>query len=165
MALGYSPDHRTLAVVSIGSNSVTFHRYRDECPVKHCDLCRPLARMKAVSSRPDGPGGLGHRARRELHIRTRRQVAHGEDPHHYAQRSGACRSSRPTASTATSARPSTRRRDVVSVADHKIIAKVKQESPFLPEHCRDGRTATQVWFTLKRHRQDTGVSTLARRST
>jgi YVTN family beta-propeller protein len=37
--------------------------------------------------------------------------------------------------------------DVVSVADHKIIAKVKQESPFCPNIAAspDG----QVWFTLK----------------
>jgi YVTN family beta-propeller protein len=41
--------------------------------------------------------------------------------------------------------------DVVSVADHKIVAKVKQESPFCPNIAAtpDG---TQVWFTLK----DTG---------
>jgi YVTN family beta-propeller protein len=40
---------------------------------------------------------------------------------------------------------------VVSVADHKIVAKVKQESPFCPNIAAtpDGR---QVWFTLK----DTG---------
>jgi YVTN family beta-propeller protein len=38
--------------------------------------------------------------------------------------------------------------DVVSVADHKIIAKVKQESPFCPNIAAtpDGQ---QVWFTLK----------------
>jgi YVTN family beta-propeller protein len=41
--------------------------------------------------------------------------------------------------------------DVVSVADHKIVAKVKQESPFCPNIAAtpDGK---QVWFTLK----DTG---------
>jgi YVTN family beta-propeller protein len=41
--------------------------------------------------------------------------------------------------------------DVVTVADHKIIAKVKQESPFCPNIAAtpDGQ---QVWFTLK----DTG---------
>jgi YVTN family beta-propeller protein len=38
--------------------------------------------------------------------------------------------------------------DVVSVADHKIIARVKQESPFCPNIAAtpDGQ---QVWFTLK----------------
>ena len=38
--------------------------------------------------------------------------------------------------------------DVVSVADHKIVAKVKQESPFCPNIAAtpDGQ---QVWFTLK----------------
>ena len=41
--------------------------------------------------------------------------------------------------------------DVVTVADHKIVAKVKQESPFCPNIAAtpDGN---QVWFTLK----DTG---------
>src|SRR5262249_61581704 len=38
--------------------------------------------------------------------------------------------------------------DVVSVADHRIIAKVKQNSPFCPNIAAspDGQ---QVWFTLK----------------
>jgi YVTN family beta-propeller protein len=38
--------------------------------------------------------------------------------------------------------------DVVTVADHKIVAKVKQESPFCPNIAAspDGK---QVWFTLK----------------
>ena len=41
--------------------------------------------------------------------------------------------------------------DVVTVADHQIVARVKQDSPFCPNIAAtpDG---TQVWFTLK----DTG---------
>jgi len=41
--------------------------------------------------------------------------------------------------------------DVVSVADHKIVAKVKQESPFCPNIAVTPE-GDQVWFTLK----DTG---------
>src|SRR3546814_9637959 len=38
--------------------------------------------------------------------------------------------------------------DVISVADHQIVARVKQESPFCPNIAAtpDG---SQVWFTLK----------------
>ena len=40
--MGFSPDHKTLAVVSIGSNSVTFIDTGDQCREAH-DLCRTLA--------------------------------------------------------------------------------------------------------------------------
>lgn len=59
-----------------------------------------------------------------------------------------CRSSRPTANTPTFARPSISGTDVDSVADHEIIANVKQESPFCPKIAAtpDG---SQTWFTLR----------------
>ncbi len=53
--------------------------------------------------------------------------------------------------TAISARPFTPETVVVTVADHKIVGHVKQDSPFCPNIAAtaDGK---QVWFTLK----DTG---------
>src|SRR5216683_499675 len=103
--LGYSPDHRTLAVVSIGSNSVTFIDTATNA-VKHMTYVGRSPHEAFFS--PDGKYGY----------------------------------------ICSSFNPET---DVVSVADHKIIAKVKQDSPFCPNIAAtpDGN---QVWFTLK----DTG---------
>ena len=100
--LGYSPDHRTLAVVSIGSNSVTFIDTATNA-VKHVTYVGRSPHEAFFS--PDGKYGY----------------------------------------ICSSFNPET---DVVSVADHKIIAKVKQESPFCPNIAAtpDG---SQVWFTLK----------------
>src|SRR3546814_16723321 len=38
--------------------------------------------------------------------------------------------------------------DVISVADHQIVARVKQESPFCPNIAATP-AGSQVWFTLK----------------
>src|SRR5262249_54851779 len=38
--------------------------------------------------------------------------------------------------------------DVVTVADHKIVAQVKQESPFCP-NIAASPDGSQIWFTLK----------------
>src|SRR6201987_655200 len=103
--LGYSPDHRTLAVVSIGSNSVTFVDTATNA-VKHITYVGRSPHEAFFT--PDGKYGY----------------------------------------VCSSFNPET---DVVSVAKRKIIAKVKQESPFCPNIAvtPDGN---QVWFTLK----DTG---------
>jgi YVTN family beta-propeller protein len=100
--MGYSPDHRTLAVVSIGSNSVSFIDTATNS-VKHVTYLGRSPHEAFFS--PDGKYGY----------------------------------------ICSSFNPET---DVVTVADHKIIAKVKQESPFCPNIAAspDGQ---QVWFTLK----------------
>src|SRR5262249_34743917 len=143
----YSPDHRTLAVASIGSNSVTFIDTATNA-VKHVTYVgrspheaffTPDGREVWVTVRgenyvsvidgktftektrittPDGPG---------------MQIFSPDGKYGYI-----CSSFNPET-------------DVVSVADHKIIAQVKQDSPFCPNIAAtpDGE---QVWFTLK----DTG---------
>jgi YVTN family beta-propeller protein len=142
--LGYSPDHRTLAVVSIGSNSVTFidtasnavrHvTYVGRSP--HEAFFTPDGREVWVTVRGENyvsvidgktftektriitPGGPGM------------QIFSPDGKYGYI-----CSSFNPEM-------------DVVTVDNHKIIAKVKQESPFCPNIAAtpDGR---QVWFTLK----------------
>jgi YVTN family beta-propeller protein len=145
--LGYSPDHRTLAVVSIGSNSVTF-----------IDTATNAVKQVTYVGRspheafftPDG---------REVWVTVR-----GEnyisvlDAKTFAEKTRIITPSGPGMQIfspdgkygyiCSSFNPET---DVVSVANHKIIAKVKQESPFCPNIAAtpDGN---QVWFTLK----DTG---------
>jgi YVTN family beta-propeller protein len=142
--LGYSPDHRTLAVVSIGSNSVTFIDTATNA-VKHVTYVGRSPHEAFFT--PDG---------REVWVTVR-----GEnyisvlDAKTFAEKTRIITPSGPGMQIfspdgkygyiCSSFNPET---DVVSVADHKIIAKVKQESPFCPNIAAtpDGN---QVWFTLK----------------
>lgn len=142
--MGFSPDHRTLAVVSIGSNSVSFIDTATNA-VKHVTyvgrspheafytpdgkevwvtvrgenyisvIDAKSLKEKARITTPNGPG---------------MQIFSPDGKYGYI-----CSSFNPET-------------DVVSVAEHKIIAKVKQESPFCPNIAAtpDGN---QVWFTLK----------------
>ncbi len=145
--MGYSPDHRTLAVVSIGSNSVTFIDTATNA-VKHVTYVGRSPHEPFFT--PDG---------REVWVTVR-----GEnyisvlDAKTFTEKTRIITPSGPGMQIfspdgkygyiCSSFNPET---DVVSVADHKIIAKVKQESPFCPNIAAtpDGN---QVWFTLK----DTG---------
>src|SRR5580692_9225430 len=145
--MGYSPDHKTLSVVSIGSNSVTFIDTATNA-VKHVTYVGRSPHEAFFT--PDG---------REVWVTVR-----GEnyisvlDAKTFAEKTRIITPSGPGMQifspdgkygyVCSSFNPET---DVVSVADHKIIAKVKQESPFCPNIAAtpDGN---QVWFTLK----DTG---------
>jgi YVTN family beta-propeller protein len=142
--MGYSPDYRTLAVVSIGSNSVTFIDTATNS-VKHVTYVGRSPHEAFFT--PDG---------REVWITVR-----GEnyvavlDAKTYAEKTRIVTPNGPGMQIfspdgkygyiCSSFNPET---DVVTVADHKIIAKVVQESPFCPNIAAtpDGQ---QVWFTLK----------------
>jgi YVTN family beta-propeller protein len=142
--MGYSPDHRTLAVVSIGSNSVTFIDTATNA-VKHVTYVGRSPHEAFFT--PDG---------REVWVTVR-----GEnyisvlDAKTFMQKTRIITPSGPGMQIfspdgkygyiCSSFNPET---DVVSVANHKIVAKVKQESPFCPNIAAtpDGN---QVWFTLK----------------
>jgi YVTN family beta-propeller protein len=142
--LGYSPDHRTLAVVSIGSNSVTFVDTATNA-VKHVTYVGRSPHEAFFT--PDG---------REVWVTVR-----GEnyisviDSKTFTEKTRITTPSGPGMQIfspdgkygyiCSSFNPET---DVVTVADHKIVAKVKQESPFCPNIAAtpDG---SQVWFTLK----------------
>jgi YVTN family beta-propeller protein len=142
--MGFSPDHHTLAVVSIGSNSVTFIDTATNA-VKHVTYVGRSPHEAFFT--PDG---------REVWVTVR-----GEnyisviDSKTFMEKTRIITPSGPGMQIfspdgkygyiCSSFNPET---DVVSVADHKIIAKVKQESPFCPNIAAspDGK---QVWFTLK----------------
>jgi YVTN family beta-propeller protein len=145
--MGYSPDHHTLAVVSIGSNSVTFIDTATNA-VKHTTYLGRSPHEAFYT--PDG---------KELWVTVR-----GEN---YVSVIDA-QSFQETTRIVTPAGPGMQifspdgkygyicssfnpEIDVVTVADHKIVATVKQDSPFCPNIAAtpDGK---QVWFTLK----DTG---------
>ena len=142
--MGFSPDHHTLAVVSVGSNAVTFIDTETNT-IKHTTyvgrspheafftpdgkevwvtirgenyvdvLDGKTFEEKARITVPNGPG---------------MQIFSPDGKYGYV-----CSSFNPET-------------DVITVADHKIVGRVKQASPFCPNIAAsaDGK---QVWFTLK----------------
>jgi YVTN family beta-propeller protein len=142
--MGYSPDHHTLAVVSIGSNSVTFIDTTTNV-VKHTTYVGRSPHEAFFT--PDG---------KEVWVTVR-----GEnyiavlDGHTYVEKSRIVVPNGPGMQIfspdgkygyiCSSFNPET---DVISVATHEIVGRVKQDSPFCPDIAAtpDGK---QVWLTLK----------------
>ncbi len=142
--MGYSPDHRTLAVVSIGSNSVSFIDTATNS-VKHVTYLGRSPHEAFFT--PDG---------QEVWVTVRGEnYVSVLDAKSFAEKTRITTPNGPGMQIfspdgkygyiCSSFNPET---DVVTVADHEIIAKVKQESPFCPNIAAtpDGQ---QVWFTLK----------------
>ncbi|MCC8978728.1 YncE family protein [Bradyrhizobium acaciae] len=145
--MGFSPDHHTLAIVSIGSNSVTFidtatntvkhTTYVGRSP--HEAFFTPDGKEVWVTVRGENyisvidASSFKETMRIEVPPGPGMQIFSPDGKYGYI-----CSSFNPEI-------------DVVSVADHQIVGKVKQESPFCPNIAAtpDGE---QVWFTLK----DTG---------
>jgi len=142
--MGFSPDHHTLAVVSIGSNSVTFIDTTTNA-VKHITYVgrspheaffTPDGKEVWVTVRGENyisvidAATFKETSRIEVPPGPGMQIFSPDGKYGYI-----CSSFNPEI-------------DVVEVADHKIVAKVKQESPFCPNIAAtpDGE---QVWFTLK----------------
>jgi YVTN family beta-propeller protein len=142
--MGFSPDHRSLAIVSIGSNSVTFIDTATNA-VKHTTYVGRSPHEAFYT--PDG---------KEVWVTVR-----GEnyiavlDASTFAEKTRVTTPSGPGMQIfspdgqygyiCSSFNPET---DVVSVATHQIVGRVKQDSPFCPDLAAtpDGK---QVWLTLK----------------
>jgi len=142
--LGFSSDHRTLAIVSIGSNSVTFIDTATNA-VKHVTYVGRSPHEAFFT--PDG-SEVWVAVRGEDYIavldgstfeeKTRIKVPNGPGMQIFSPdgRYGyVCSSFTPETV-------------VISVADHRIVGRVKQESPFCP-NIAASPDGTQVWFTLK----------------
>lgn len=142
--MGFSPDRKTLDVVSIGSNSVTFidtatnaikHvAYVGRSP--HEAFFTPNGSEVWVSVR--GEDYIAVLDGKTYAEKDRIKVPNGPGMVIFAPDGK-------LAYVASSFSPET---VVVSVADHKIVGRVKQESPFSPDIAAtpDGK---QVWLTLK----------------
>jgi YVTN family beta-propeller protein len=142
--MGYSPDHKTLAIVSIGSNSVSFidtatntakHvTYVGRSP--HEAFFTPDGKEVWITVRGENyisvidAASFSEKTRIEVPAGPGMQIFSPDDKYGYI-----CSSFNPETV-------------VVSVAEHTIVARVKQESPFCPNIAAtpDGE---QVWFTLK----------------
>jgi YVTN family beta-propeller protein len=145
--MGFSPDHHTLAIVSIGSNSVAFIDTATNA-VKHITYVGRAPHEAFFT--PDGKE-VWVTVRGENYVsvldgatfeeKTRITVPNGPGMQIFSpdgKYGYVCSSFNPEV-------------DVITVADHAIVGKVVQASPFCPNIAAtpDG---SQVWFTLK----DTG---------
>ncbi|MBR0871973.1 YncE family protein [Bradyrhizobium tropiciagri] len=142
--MGYSPDHRTLAVVSIGSNSVTFIDTATNT-VKHITYVGRSPHEAFFT--PDGKE-VWVTVRGENYISVIDPVTFKETTRIEVPPGPGMQIFSPDGKygyICSSFNPET---DVVEVADHKIVAKVKQESPFCP-NIAASPDGDQVWFTLK----------------
>ena len=142
--MGFSPDHRTIAVVSIGSNSVTFVDTATNA-VKHTTYVgrspheaffTPNGKEVWVTVRGedyvavlDGQS-FEEKSRIKVPAGPGMQIFSPDGKYGYV-----CSSFNPETV-------------VITVADHQIAGHVKQDSPFCPNIAAtpDGK---QVWFTLK----------------
>jgi YVTN family beta-propeller protein len=142
--MGFSPDHKTIAVVSIGSNSVTFIDTATNA-VKHTTYVgrspheaffTPDGKEVWVTVRGEDYVSVldGQSFEEKLRIKVPAgpgmQIFAPDGKYGYV-----CSSFNPETV-------------VVTVADHRIVGHVKQDSPFCPNIAAtpDGK---QVWLTLK----------------
>jgi YVTN family beta-propeller protein len=145
--LGFSPDHRTVAVVSIGSNSVTFIDTATNA-VRHVTYVGRSPHEAFFT--PDGKE-VWVTVRGENYVAVLDGTTYEEKSRITVANGPGMQIFSPNGEygyVCSSFNPET---DVISVADHKIVAKVQQVSPFCPNIAAtpDG---SQVWLTLK----DTG---------
>jgi YVTN family beta-propeller protein len=142
--MGFSPDHHTLAVVSIGSNSVTFidtetntvlhTTYVGRSP--HEPFFTPDGKEVWVTIR--GENYVEVLDANTFEEKTRIVMPSGPGMQIFApdgKYAYVCSSFNPVT-------------EVVDVKTHTIIASVKQPSPFCP-NIAASPDGTQVWFTLK----------------
>lgn len=142
--LGYSPDHRTLDVISIGSNSVTLidtatNRVKGTIYIgrsPHEGFFTPSGRELWVAVRGENYISVIDPVRMK-EIR-RIQVANGPGMVLF----------RPDGRYAYVPSSFTPELDVIDVPSHRVVARIRQVSPFSPNLAvsPDGR---EVWFTLK----------------
>jgi len=142
--MGFSPDHRTIAVVSIGSNSVTFIDTASNA-VKHVTYLGRSPHEAFFT--PDGKE-VWATVRGENYIAVLDGATYEEKTRIIVPGGPGMQIFSPDGKygyVCSSFNPET---VVVTVADHQIVGRVAQASPFCPNIAAtpDGQ---QVWFTLK----------------
>jgi len=142
--MGFSPDHHTLAVVSIGSNSVTFIDTQTNA-IKHTTYVGRSPHEAFYT--PDG-SEVWVTVRGENYIAVLDATTYEEKTRITVPAGPGMQIFSPDGKygyVCSSFNPET---VVISTADHKIVGHVRQESPFCPNIAAtpDGK---QVWLTLK----------------
>src|ERR1700720_2768126 len=145
--MGFSPDHRTIAVVAIGSNAVNFVDTATNS-VKHISYVgrsphEPFFTMdgKEVWVVVRGENYVSVLDGTTYEEKTRITVPNGPGMTIFS----------PDGKYGYVCSSFTPETEVITVADHKIVGKVPQASPFCPNIAATP-DSKQVWFTLK----DTG---------
>jgi YVTN family beta-propeller protein len=142
--MGFSPDHRTLAVVSIGSNSVAFIDTATNA-VKHITYVGRSPHEAFFT--PDG-NEVWVTVRGENYVDVLDGRTYQEKIRIIVPAGPGMQIFSPDGKygyVCSSFNPET---DVISVATHSIVGKVPQASPFCPNIAATP-DSTQVWFTLK----------------
>ncbi|SMF91826.1 40-residue YVTN family beta-propeller repeat-containing protein [Azospirillum oryzae] len=142
--MGFSPDRKTIAVVSIGSNSVTFIDTATNS-VKHTTY---VGRSPHEAFYTQDGSEVWVTVRGEDYVAVLNAKTFEEKTRIKTPNGPGMQIFSPDGKygyICSSFNPET---DVVSVADHQIVARVQQASPFCPNIAAtpDGQ---QVWFTLK----------------
>jgi YVTN family beta-propeller protein len=142
--MGFSPDHRTIAVVSIGSNSVTFIDTATNA-VRHTTYVGRSPHEPFFT--PDGKE-VWVTVRGEDYVAVLDGTSYEEKSRIKVPAGPGMQIFSPDGKygyVCSSFNPET---VVIAVADHHIVGHVKQDSPFCPNIAAtpDGK---QVWFTLK----------------
>jgi YVTN family beta-propeller protein len=145
--MGFSPDHRTLAVVSIGSNSVTFIDTATNA-IKHITYVGRAPHEAFFT--PDG-AEVWVTVRGENYVAVLDGTTYQEKTRITVPNGPGMQIFSPDGKYGYVCSSFTPETVVITVADHKIVGRVPQASPFCPNIAAtpDG---TQVWLTLK----DTG---------
>ncbi len=149
--MGFSPDHRTLAVVSIGSNSVTFIETTNNV-VKHVTYVGRSPHEAFFT--PDG-SEVWVTVRGENYVAVLDGKTYEEKARITVPNGPGMQIFSPDGRYGYVCSSFTAETVVISVAKHEIVGRVPQASPFCPNIAAtpDGK---QVWFTLK----DVGKTTV-----
>jgi YVTN family beta-propeller protein len=142
--MGFSPDHRTIAVVSIGSNSVTFIETATNA-VKHTTYVGRSPHE--VFFTPDGKE-IWVTVRGENYVAVLDGATYEEKTRIITPNGPGMQIFSPDGKYGYVCSSFNPELDVFLVADHTLAGKVRQASPFCPNIAAtpDGK---QVWFTLK----------------
>ena len=142
--MGFSPDHRTLAVVSIGSNSVAFIDTKTNA-VRHVTYVGRSPHEAFFT--PDGRE-VWVTVRGENYVAVLDGSTYEERARIVVPNGPGMQIFSPDGKYGYVCSSFTPKVVVVSVAEHRIVGEVPQDSPFCPNIAvtPDG---AQVWFTLK----------------
>lgn len=145
--MGFSPDHRTLVVVSIGSNSVTFIDTATN-KIKHITYLGRSPHEAFFT--PDG-SEVWVTVRGENYVSVLDPKTYKEKTRIFVPNGPGMQIFSPDGKYGYVCSSFVPKIVIITVADHRIVGQVTQASPFCPNIAAtpDGK---QVWFTLK----DTG---------
>src|SRR5450631_352956 len=145
--IGFSPDHRTIAVVAVGSNAVNFIDTATNS-VKHVTY---VGRSPHETFFTNDGKEIWVTVRGENYVAVLDGTTYEEKTRIIVANGPGMTIFSPDGKYGYVCSSFTPETDVITVADHKVVAKVPQASPFCPNIAAtpDG---SQVWFTLK----DTG---------